>query len=49
MKKTNLKQNQIRVIKADLIEQGIIREVMIGRSKKFEFVPNSQPLNTKCI
>jgi ATP-dependent DNA helicase RecQ len=49
MKRTNLKQNQIRVIKADLIEQGIIREVMIGRSKKFEFVPNSQPLNTKAF
>ena len=46
MKQTNLKQNQIRVIKADLIEQGIIREVMIGKNKKFEFVANSQPLNT---
>lgn len=49
MKRTNLKQNQIRVIKADLIEQGIIREVFIGRSKKYEFVPNSQPLNTKAF
>ncbi len=49
MKRTNLKQNQIRVIKADLIEQGIIREVMIGESKKYEFVPNSQPLNTKAF
>lgn len=49
MKRTNLKQNQIRVIKADLIEQGIIRELMIGRSKKYEFVPNSQPLNTKAF
>jgi ATP-dependent DNA helicase RecQ len=49
MKQTNLKQNQIRVIKADLIEQGIIREVMIGKSKKYEFVPNSQPLNTKAF
>lgn len=49
MKQTNLKQNQLRVIKADLIEQGIIREVMIGKSKKFEFVPNSQPLNTKAF
>jgi len=49
MKRTNLKQNQIRVIKADLIEQGIIREVTIGKSKKFEFVPNSQPLNTKAF
>lgn len=46
MRRTNLKQNQIRVIKADLIEQEIIREVMFGKSKKFEFVPNSQPLNT---
>ncbi len=49
MKRTNLKQNQIRVIKADLIEQGIIREVMIGKSKKFEFVSNSQTLNTKAF
>lgn len=47
MRRTNLKQTQIRVIKADLIEQGIIREIMIGKSKKYEFVPNSQPLNTK--
>ena len=47
MKRTNLKQNQIRVIKTDLIEQGIIREVMIGKSKKYEFIPNSKPLNTK--
>ncbi|WP_052911689.1 RecQ family ATP-dependent DNA helicase [Riemerella anatipestifer] len=49
MKRTNLKQTQIRVIKADLIEQGIIREVMIGRSKKYEFIANSQPLNTKAF
>lgn len=49
MKRTNLKQNQIRVIKADLIEQGIIREVMIGKSKKYEFVSNSQPLNAKAF
>lgn len=49
MRKTNLKQNQIRVIKADLIEQGIIREITIGRSKKYDFVPNSQPLNTKAF
>lgn len=49
MRRTNLKQNQIRVIKADFIEQGIIREVMIGKSKKYEFVPNSQPLNPKAF
>ena len=47
MRRTNLKQNQIRVIKADLVEQKIIREVQIGRSKKYEFVPGSPPLNTK--
>lgn len=47
MRRTNLKQNQIRIIKADLIEQGIIREVMLGKSKKYEFVSNSKPLNTK--
>lgn len=49
MKRTNLKQNQIKVIKADLIEQGIIREVMIGKYKKYEFIANSQPLNTKAF
>jgi ATP-dependent DNA helicase RecQ len=47
MKRTNLKQTQFRVIKADLIEQGIIREVLLGRSKKYEFVPGSNPLNTR--
>lgn len=49
MKHTNLKQNQVRVIKTDLIEQGIIREVMIGKSKKYEFVRNSPPLDTKAF
>lgn len=47
MRKTNLKQTQIRVIKADLIEQKIIREVTIGRSKKFEYITGASPLNTK--
>lgn len=49
MKRTNLKQTQIRVIKADLIEQGIVREVQIGNSKKFEFVSNSKPLDVKAF
>ncbi|HEY4789666.1 MAG TPA: RecQ family ATP-dependent DNA helicase [Bacteroidales bacterium] len=47
MRKTNLKQNQIRVIKADLMEQKIIREVTIGKSKKIEYVMGAPPLNTK--
>jgi ATP-dependent DNA helicase RecQ len=46
MRKTNLKQTQIRVIKADLIEQKIIREVTIGKSKKFEYITGAPQLNT---
>ncbi len=42
MKQTNMKQTQIRVIKADLIEQGIIKEV----SKKYEYQFNAPELNT---
>ena len=47
MKKTNLKQTQIRVIKSDLVEQGIIREVMFGRDKKYEYITNALALNAK--
>ena len=47
MKKTNLKQTQVRVIKADLIEQGIIKEVLYGRSKKYEYQFDAPELNTK--
>jgi ATP-dependent DNA helicase RecQ len=46
MRKTNLKQTQIRVIKADLIEQKIIREVTIGKSKKLEYISGTLQLNT---
>ena len=38
MKKANLKQNQIREIKADLIDQGIIKEAQYGtKQKKYEY------------
>jgi ATP-dependent DNA helicase RecQ len=47
MKLTNLKQNQIRVINSDLMEQGIVREVVYGREKHYEFISDSKPLNTK--
>ena len=47
MKQTNLKQTQVRVIKADLIDQGIIKEVTYGRSKKYEFQFNAPELDTK--
>jgi len=46
IKKTNLKQTQVRVIKADLIEQGIIKEVKFDRSKKYEYQFNAPELNT---
>jgi ATP-dependent DNA helicase RecQ len=47
MRKTNLKQTQIRVIKADLIEQKIIREVTIGRNKKFEYITGAPTTQSK--
>lgn len=46
IKRCNLKQNQFRVIKVDLIEQNIIREVILGRNKKYEFVSDSKPFST---
>jgi len=49
MRRTNLKQTQIRVIKADLVEQKIIREVTIGRSKNFEYITGAPKLNTKAF
>ncbi len=47
MQAANLRQTQFRVIKADLIELGIIREVTIGKSAKYEFVAHSQPFDPK--
>lgn len=46
MKSCNLKQTQFRVIKADLIDQGIIKEVLYNRSKKYEYQYNATPLDT---
>jgi len=42
-KATNLTQTPIRVIKADLIEQKIIREIT---GKKYEYIMNAPALNT---
>ena len=47
MRETNLKKTQVRVIRADLIDQGIIKEVMYGRSKKYEYQFGASELNTK--
>jgi ATP-dependent DNA helicase RecQ len=46
IKKVNLKQNQVRVIIADLIEQKIINEIMENRSKKYEYRFGAPPLDT---
>ena len=46
MKAANMKQTQIRVIKADLIDQGIVKEVIFGRQKKYEYQFNAPELNT---
>ena len=46
LKKANLKTNQLRVIKADLIAQGIIKEVLYGKIKKYEYQYNAPALNT---
>lgn len=47
MKATNLKQTQIRVIKADLIDQGIAKEVMEGKSKVLEYQFGARELDTQ--
>ncbi len=49
MKATNLKQTQVRVIKADLIEQGIVREVVTGKSKTLEYQYGAPELDTQAF
>ena len=49
MKATNLKQTQIRVIKADLIDQGIAKEVVDGKSKILEYQFGAQELDTQAF
>lgn len=47
MRRTNQKQTPIRVIKADLIEQGIIREAVYAGHKKYEYQFDAPQLNTQ--
>jgi len=47
MRQTNLTQTQVRVIRADLIDQGIIKEVMYGSSKKYEYQFGASEINTR--
>jgi ATP-dependent DNA helicase RecQ len=49
LRRTNFKQTQIRVIKADLIEQGIAREVLNGKSKMLEYIPGAPLLNVQAF
>ena len=43
--KANMKQGQIRTIRYDLMDQGIIKEVTLGRSKKYEYQFNAPKLD----
>lgn len=49
MKATNLKQTPARVIKADLIEQGIVREVVNVKSKTLEYQYGAPELDTQAF
>lgn len=46
MRRTNLRLGQIRVIKADLMEQKIVREVTINGRKKLEYITHAPPLDS---
>ncbi len=46
IKETNLKTSQVRVVKADLQDQGIIKEVLYGKVKNFEYQYGAPELNT---
>lgn len=45
VRETNLKYNEVRTIKADLLEQNIINEVYVGKNKKYEIKFNAPELN----
>lgn len=45
-RRTNLKQTPIRVIKADLIEQGIVKEVIYNKHKIYEYQFDAPILDT---
>jgi len=49
MKATNLKQTQVRVIKADLIDQGIVREVINGKTKLLEYQFGAKELDVQAF
>lgn len=47
--KCNINKEQFRAIKADLLSQGIIREIQSRHSKQYEFVPHSKPFDPSFI
>lgn len=49
LRTTNLRMTQLRIIKADLIEQKIIRDINFGGRKKSEYIPGAPPLNTSAF
>jgi len=46
MRKTNLGKDKIDVILGDLVKQGIVNEVVFGRSKEYEYQSDAPPLDT---
>lgn len=46
IKSANMKQTQVRVILADLRDQGIVNEVIVGTSKKYEYKFGASELDT---
>ena len=45
IKATNLKQTQVIVILADLVDQGILNEQIVGKSKKYFYNPDAPDLD----
>jgi ATP-dependent DNA helicase RecQ len=45
MRKTNLNRTKVEVIIADLIDQGIVKEAVYGRSKRYEYQLNAPQLD----
>lgn len=46
MRKANLDRTKIKVIIGDLVNQSIVKEVVSGRSKKYEYQFDAPPLDT---
>jgi len=47
MRKTNLSRTRIEVIVADLIDQGLVKKFLDGRSKRYEYQFNAFPFDNR--